>query len=122
MIIAAFVLLLPLSALSEIRAGSFEVNPYAGYNFFQGGQNLEDAPVYGGRLGYNFTRYFGIEIGGAYIRTNVDDKTKTDFTEGEFGYPMDKVELYFYHADLVFHIIPDGRFNPFIVAGFGGAH
>jgi OOP family OmpA-OmpF porin len=32
------------------------------------------------------------------------------------------VDLYFYHADLVFHIIPDGKFNPFIVAGFGGVH
>ena len=122
MIIAAFVLLLPLSAFSEIRAGSVEVNPYAGYNFFQGGQNLENAPVYGGRLGYNFTRYFGVEIGGAYIRTNVDDKTKMDYTEGEFGYPMDKVELYFYHINAVLHLIPDGKFNPFIVAGYGGVH
>jgi OOP family OmpA-OmpF porin len=122
MIIAAFVLLLPLSARSEIRAGSVEVNPFAGYNFFVGGQNLENAPVYGGRLGYNFTRYFGIEVAGAFIRTNVDDKTKTDFTEGEFGYPMDSVDLYFYHVDAVLHLIPDGKFNPFIVAGFGGVH
>jgi len=121
-IIAAFVLLLPLSALSEIRAGSFEVNPYAGYNFFQSSQNLDNAPVFGGRLGYNFTRYFGVEIAGAFIRTNVDDTAKMNNTEGQFGYPMDRVDFYSYHVDAVLHLIPDGIFNPFIVAGFGGAH
>jgi OOP family OmpA-OmpF porin len=120
--IAAFVFLLPLSAFSEIRAGSFEVNPFVGYNFFQSGQNLKNAPVYGGRLGYNFTRYFGFEVAGAFIRTNVDDTAKMNNTEGEFGYPMDRVDFYSYHIDAVLHLIPDGIFNPFIVAGFGGAH
>jgi OOP family OmpA-OmpF porin len=122
LIIAAFVLLLPLSARSEIRAGSFEVNPYAGYNFFQNSQNLENAPVYGGRLGYNFTRYFGLEIGGSFIKTNVDNKAKTDYTEGEFGYPMDGVDIYTYNINAVIHLIPDGKFNPFIEVGFGGTN
>jgi OOP family OmpA-OmpF porin len=122
MIIAAFVILLPLSAQSEIRAGSVEVNPYVGYNFFQDSQNLKDAPIYGARLGYNFTKYFGIEIAGQYMKTDLDDKGKMDNTEGQFGYPMENVDITFYHADLVLHLIPDGMFNPFIVAGFGGAH
>ena len=122
MIIAVFVFLLPLSARSEIRAGSFEVNPYVGYNFFEKSQNLDGAPLFGARLGYNFTRYFGIEIAGQYMKTNLDDKWKMDNTEGQFGYPMENVDITFYHADLVLHLIPDGRFNPFIVAGFGGAH
>jgi OOP family OmpA-OmpF porin len=122
LIVAAFVLLLPLSARAEIKGGSFEVNPFVGYNFFRGGQNLNDAPVYGGRLGYNFTRYFGVEIAGEFIRTTVDDKAKMNNTEGEFGYPMNQVDLYFYHIDAVLHLIPDGRFNPFIVAGYGGTH
>jgi OOP family OmpA-OmpF porin len=120
--IAAFVFLLPLSALSEIRAGSFEVNPFVGYNFFQDSQNLKNAPIYGGRLGYNFTKYFGVEVAGEFIRTNVDDTIKFDNTEGQFGYPMDRVDFYSYHIDAVLHLIPDGIFNPFIVAGFGGAH
>jgi OOP family OmpA-OmpF porin len=119
---AAFVFLLPLSARSEIKAGSFEVNPFVGYNFFESGQNLENRPIYGGRLGYNFTRHFGIEVAGEYIRTRLDDKAKTDNTEGQFGYPMDKVDLSIYHIDAVYHFIPDGKFNPFILAGIGGAH
>jgi OOP family OmpA-OmpF porin len=122
LMVAAFVFLLPLSARSEIKAGSFEVNPFAGYNFFESRQNLKSAPVYGGRVGYNFTRYFGVEVAGEYIWTRLDDKEKTDNTEGQFGYPMDRVELAFYHIDAVLHFIPDGKFNPFIVAGFGGAN
>lgn len=122
MIIAALVLLLPLSARAEIRAGSFEVNPYVGYNFFESSQNLKNAPVFGARLGYNFTKYFGVEIVGQYLTTNLDDKNKTDNTEGQFGYPMDRVDLYSYHIDAIVHLLPDNRFTPFIVAGFGGAH
>jgi OmpA-OmpF porin, OOP family len=122
MIIAAFVLLLPLSARSEIRAGSFEVNPYIGYNFFESSQNLKNAPVFGGRLGYNFTKYFGVEVAGQYLTTNLDDKNKTNNTEGQFGYPMDRVDLYSYHIDAIVHLLPDNKFTPFIVAGFGGAH
>ena len=122
LMVAAFVFLLPLSARSEIKAGSFEVNPFVGYNFFESGQNLKNAPIFGGRLGYNFTRYLGVEVAGEFIRTNVNDTAKTDITEGQFGYPMDRVDLALYHIDAVFHFIPEGRFNPFIVVGFGGAH
>ena len=61
LMVAAFIFLLPLSAHSEIRKGSFEVGPFAGYNFFESSQNLENRPVFGLRLGYNFTKHFGIE-------------------------------------------------------------
>jgi len=122
LMVAAFVFLLPLSARSEIKAGSFEVGPFGGYNFFQNNQNLENRPVFGGRLGYNFTKHFGIEGAGEFIRTSVADKARTGLTEGQFGSPMDKVDLTFYHLDAVYHFIPDGNFNPFVVVGFGGAH
>ncbi|MFH1976724.1 MAG: outer membrane beta-barrel domain-containing protein [Pseudomonadota bacterium] len=122
LMVAVFVFLLPLSARSEIRAGSFEVGPFGGYNFFESSQNLDDRPVFGGRLGYNFTKNFGIELGGAFISTHVDDKTKRDYEEGQFGYPMDDVDLTFYNINAVYHFMPEGKFNPFVVAGFGGAH
>ena len=122
MILAAFVLLLPLSAQAEIRAGSVELNPYVGYNFFEQQQNLKNAPVFGGRIGYNFTKYFGVEIGGQFLRTNLFNTLKTDNTEGQFGYPMDRVDLYFYNINAIVHILPDSRFTPFVVVGFGGAH
>ncbi|MDA8177951.1 MAG: OmpA family protein [Deltaproteobacteria bacterium] len=120
--VAAFVFLLPLSARSEIREGSIEVSPFVGYNFFQNKQNLKDRPVYGGRIGYNFTPHWGIEGTVEFIKSGVDDKNKTGVKEGQFGYPMDDVDLTFYHLDAVYHFMPEGRFNPFVVAGVGGAH
>ena len=122
LMVAAFVFLLPLSARSEIKAGSVEVNPFAGYNFFESRQNLKNGPIYGARVGYNFTRYFGIELAGEFMRTWVDNTVATDFGEGRFRSPMDREELTFYHIDAVYHFMPDGRFNPFIVAGIGGAN
>ncbi|MDO8721121.1 MAG: outer membrane beta-barrel domain-containing protein [Syntrophales bacterium] len=122
LMVAAFVFLLPLSARSEIKAGSFEVTPFVGYNFFENDQNLKDRPVFGGRLGYNFTRHFGIEGAVEFINSRIDDKAKTSTEEGQFASPMDGVDLTFYHIDAVYHFMPEGKFNPFVVAGFGGAH
>jgi OOP family OmpA-OmpF porin len=122
LMVAAFVFLLPLSARSEIREGSIEVSPFVGYNFFQDKQNLKDRPVFGGRIGYNFTPHWGIEGTFEFIKSGVDDKSKTNLKEGQYGSPMDDVDLSFYHLDAVYHFMPYGKFNPFVVAGIGGAH
>jgi OOP family OmpA-OmpF porin len=119
---AAFVFLLPLSARAEIKAGSFEVGAFGGYNFFESSQNLKDRPVFGGRLGYNFTSHFGMEGVGEFIASHVNDTTKAAQKEGQFGRPFERVDLTFYHLDLVYHFIPEGKFNPFVVAGLGGTH
>ena len=120
LMVAAFVFLLPLSARSEIKAGSFEIGPFGGYNFFESSQNLKDEPVYGLRLGYNFTKHFGIEGAGEFIGTRVSDKGGA-YTEGRFTSPIDGVNIIFYHIDAVYHFMPEERFNPFILAGVGGA-
>ena len=122
LMVAAFVFLLPLSARSEIKAGSFEVSPFGGYNFFEKRQNLKNRAVLGGRLGYNFTKNFGIEGTGEFIKSRVDDEAKTFTKEGQFTSPIDSVKIYLYHLDLVYHFMPEGNFNPFIVAGYGAAH
>jgi OOP family OmpA-OmpF porin len=116
------VFLLPLTARSEIKAGSVEVSPFAGYNFFEKGQNLENRPVFGGRLGYNITNHFGIEATGEFIRSKVDDKSETFSREGQFTSPIDGVNITMYHLDLLYHFMPEGKFNPFIVAGYGAAN
>ena len=54
---------LPSSARCETKAGSVELSPFAGYSFFEDRQNLENSPVFGGRLGYNITSSLGIEWG-----------------------------------------------------------
>lgn len=120
--VAAIVLLLPVSGQAEIKAGSFEVSPFVGYNVFENDQNLDDDLSFGGRLGYNFTKHFGVEAVGEYINTDVDDKSITGAKEGQYRSPTDDVDLTFYHLDAVYHFMPEGRFNPFVLAGVGGAH
>ena len=122
LVAVALVFMLPLSARSEIRAGSFEVSPFAGYNFFESRQNLEDSFVFGGRFGYNFTENFGAEIVGEYIGSSVDDKTEPWTKEGQFTSPIDNVDIILYHLDLLYHFMPEKKFNPFIAAGYGFAN
>src|SRR6185369_7263522 len=76
--------LLPWSARAEMKAGSVELSPFAGYNFFQSRQNLENSPLFGGRIGYNITNQFGVEGTGQFTRSSVDDKSKTFTREGQF--------------------------------------
>lgn len=122
LMVAAFILLLPLSVRSEIRAGSFEVSPFAGYNYFQERQNLEDDFVFGGRLGYNLTTNFGLEGVWEYLSTSVDDKSERFSKQGEFTSPIDSVRINMYHLDLLYHFMPDRHFTPFIAAGYGAAN
>ncbi len=116
------IFLLPLTARAEIKAGSVELTPFAGYNFFEKRQNLVNRPVYGGRIGYNFTENFGIEAAGEFMQTRVDDKSTPFDREGKFTAPIDSVKIYMYHLDLVYHFMSDGNFNPFISAGYGAAN
>ncbi len=91
------VFVLPAMLYAEIREGSFEVNPYLGYYFPSG--DHADKGAAGLRLGYNFTKNWGME--GVYDHLN------------------SKAELF--HANAMYHFIPDGAFNPFITAGIGDA-
>ena len=116
------VLLFPLSARCEIKAGSVEISPFAGYNFFDSGQNLNNHPLFGGRIGYNFTSSLGIEAAGEFINSSVADKNKSYSQEGEFTNRSDSVKVTMYHLDLVYHFMPEAKLNPFIVAGYGAAH
>lgn len=122
LMVAAMVFPLPFQANAGVKAGSFEVGPFGGYSLFENHQNLEDSAVIGGRLGYNFTKHFGMEGVVEFIRSRVDDRTKTGAKEGQYGGPTRRVDLTFYHIDALYHFTPDSAFTPFIVAGFGGAH
>jgi OOP family OmpA-OmpF porin len=116
------VFLLPMSATAEIKAGSVEVSPFIGLNLFDSQQNLDLGPMIGGRIGYNITNFLGIEATGQYIKTGVDDKSKLYTRQGQFTSPTSDVDVFMYHLDLLYHFMPESKFNPFIVAGYGAAH
>jgi OOP family OmpA-OmpF porin len=115
-------LLLPLAARADVRPGSVELSPFAGYDFFQDRQNLEHSPVFGGRIGYNITERFGVEGTGQFTRSRVDDRSQSFTREGQFTSPADDVDISRYHLDLLYHFMPKEKLNPFITAGYGVAH
>ena len=121
-VLLASVFLLPLSARAEIKAGSVEVSPFAGYNFFEERQNLENQPVIGGRLGYNITNTLGIEGGWNFIKSYVEDKSLPRTRQGQFASPTSSVFITQYNLDLLYHFMPESRFNPYITAGYGIVH
>ena len=120
-VLLSAVFLLPLAAQAEIKAGSVELSPFAGYNFFDNQHNIKNRPVFGGRIGYNFTNHFGLEGTGEFSKTRVDDKSLTPTEQGQFT-GVDDVKIISYHLDLVYHFLPEEKFNPFIVAGYGASH
>jgi OOP family OmpA-OmpF porin len=121
-LLVASVLLRPLNARAEIKAGSVEVTPYAGYNFFEERQNLENQPVVGGRIGYNITNTLGIEGNWNFIKSYVEDKSLPFTRQGQFTNPISSVFITQYNLDLLYHFMPESRFNPYITAGYGIAH
>ena len=108
--LCAFAFLLPLPAQAEIKAGSVDQH------------NLRNRPVFGGRIGYNFTNHFGLEGSGEFSKTRVDDKAQTLTEQGQFTSPINGVKITSYNLDLVYHFLPAEKFNPFIVAGYGASH
>ncbi|MCG2822672.1 MAG: outer membrane beta-barrel protein [Desulfurivibrionaceae bacterium] len=117
-----FVLFSSVHARAETRAESVEVAPFGGYYSFKSDQELNNTPLFGGRSGYNFAKHFGLETAVEVVATRVDGRTRTGFTEGRSGSPMDRVNLIFYHIDAVYHFMPDSTFTPYVVAGAGGSH
>jgi OOP family OmpA-OmpF porin len=116
------VFLLPLPARSEIKAGSVEVTPFGGISFFEKQQNLEDSPLVGARLGYNFTNRLGIEGTWQFTRSYVDDKSVRFTRQGQFTSPANDINITNFNLGLVYHFIPESRFNPYLVAGYGVNH
>ena len=102
------VLLLTMLTCAEagVTAGSFSLSPYVGGYSFLGREHLETKPVYGARLGYNFTSHFGVEAATAFIRT-----------ESKSG--GGDIDVYSHHLDLLYHFMPEGPWVPYLAAGYG---
>jgi len=121
-VLLASAFFVPLSAHAEVRAGSVEVTPFGGYTFFDNQHNLENSPVVGGRLGYNFTNNLGIEGTWEFMKSYVDDKSAKFTRQGQFTSPINDVSITQFNLGLVYHFMPESVFNPYIVAGYGVNH
>ncbi len=89
------------------REGQFSVSPVIGGYTFDGRQHLDTNPVYGLRLGYNFTNHIGIEALFDYVNTSPEHSRKD-------------INMIRYGGELLYHFFPSKAFVPYVAAGVGG--
>ena len=127
----AFLLAAVSSARAQYRGGTVEINPFAGYmfggnfgrfdnflDFDPGRLEVDDHAIYGGRVGYNFTNLWEIEVEYAQSDTHLsidpfDDRLPDERVgDMKFEYFLAYLTLNFGH----------GRWVPYFTIGSGGAN
>jgi OOP family OmpA-OmpF porin len=107
--VLAVMLLIALStpALAQIQPGAYSLSPFVGGFWFEGNQDLKPMPVYGLRLGKDFTKNWGAELVFDYVNTKY---RSTD----------SRTNVYNYRIEALYHFMPDSKLVPFLAAGVGG--
>jgi len=108
-LIVVGILLGAVSGFAEMRAGAYSISPYIGIYKFEGNLDLESGPTYGVRLGYDFTKRFGLEADLGYVDTKY-----TEFVPDRY------TDVYNYRLEALYHFFPDKKLVPFVAAGIGG--
>ncbi|MDD5169025.1 MAG: OmpA family protein [Syntrophales bacterium] len=99
------------TAFAQVKPGTFSVGYSFGGILFDNEHRLSNSPFWGLRLGYDFTRYFGVEASGDYFSTQYDQITANSNR---------KSNGLNYRLEGILHLLPQYRLTPFIAAGFGG--
>jgi len=103
------ILLTAVSGFGEMRSGAYSISPYIGIYKFEGNLDLESGPTYGVRLGYDFTKRFGVELDLGYVDTKYTETAPDRYTD-----------VYNYRLEALYHFFPEKKLVPFVVAGLGG--
>lgn len=98
---------------AAIVPGAVTLSPFAGEYRFEGnqtvqGDTLDDSPVYGLGIGYNFSPRWALEGVVGYVEAEADSGA------------VDNVDVYVAHLDLLYHFRPATAFVPYLAAGLGG--
>jgi len=132
--VAAFAFLLAAvtsAAQAQLRAGTVEINPYAGWlfggnfgdaqlDFSQFRVGVSDDPVYGGRLGFNATSLFEFELEYAYFKTQFEEDPCCIFQPPPSGLGDLKIQYFMGYA--TFNFGGTNRFIPYFTVGAGAAN
>ncbi|MCX7817578.1 MAG: OmpA family protein [Syntrophales bacterium] len=95
---------------AQVQPGQFSVGAYAGYITFDNERKLHDSPLGGIRLGYDFTRYFGLEGTFGLFNTAYDTPVKG----------KKEVKGVTYRLEGLLHLLPRSPIVPFLAVGGGG--
>ena len=92
----------------QVLPGTTSITPYIGGYMFEGNLDLDHKPVYGLKIGYDFTKYIGAELVLGIVRTH--------YTE----FPPDvKTFVYNGRVEGIFYLLPDKRLVPYLALGLG---
>src|SRR5262245_32854842 len=94
-------------ARAEVTGLKVTLDPYAGFVLWDQLIKYEDNAIYGGRLGFEFGRYLGIE--GTYGYSP---------TEHTLGTPTGDSDATHVGADLIFNLTKPYRVVPYLLGGW----
>ena len=104
-------MLIVATGYAQVKPGSITVSPTIGGYMFEGNEDMNNSVSLGLRAGYNFNKYLGVEGFFHYVPTEI------------MGIGNDeKVKFVGYGVEGIFHLLPEGKFVPFLAAGVGGVH
>jgi hypothetical protein len=130
LVLGLFLAGLAVSAQAQLRAGTVEFNPYAGWLFGGnfGNTNLEFTPfdvgvdddaVYGGRFGWNASSLLEFELEYAYFKTHFELDPDDIFAPPPQGLGDLKIQYFMGYATFNFG---HSRLVPYFTIGAGAAH
>jgi len=106
-ILAACIMITATAAFGANRAEQFSISPVIGGYTYDGRQHLDTNLIYGVRAGYNVSANFGIEALFDYVNT---EPTRAN----------NRVEMYRYGGELLYHFMPENTFVPYLAVGLAG--
>lgn len=110
LLVATSLLTMASIASAANKAETISITPVVGAYLFDGKQHLEANDMYGVRVGYNFTKAFGVE--GLFDYSHNNKSTNHGVNAG--------ISMFRYGGELLYHFIPDNAFVPYIAAGYNG--
>lgn len=93
----------------QVKPGTFTISPFIGGQSFEGNMDLDTSPVYGVKLGYDFTKHIGAELSFDYGDTKYTKLANSISTK-----------VWDYRLEGLYHFMPENRLVPFIAVGGGG--
>ena len=108
-ILVAFLFFFVSSSFAEIKVKTYSFTPFVGGYMFEGNEDLKNKPVYGFRLGYDFTKNWGVEGLFEFLKTEDDIPALTS-----------KTNVFGYRLEALYNFMPESRWVPYLAVGAGG--
>lgn len=110
-LLGASLLSLTTSAVAQSRAEAWTLTPTVGGYLFDSKQDLESAPLFGLRAGYNFTENWGAELFGSYTLTESDRDSGPEANV--------ESDVFRFGGNVLYHFQPTKKLVPFLAVGVG---